>query len=113
MQPIKALLPVSVWFMRIGLVLYAYEKYFKTFTKFHLDKVEFYIAFLFLIFSAIIFVTGIKRRSALTVVSGFIITLISIYNVINTIDGGLKMTLIVNFLVAGIAIYFLSNPSGK
>ncbi len=113
MQPIKALLPVSLWLMRISLVLYAYDEYFKTFTKFDLDKVEFYIAFLFLIFSAIIFVTGIKKRSALTVISGFIITLISIYNVINTIDGGLDTELIINFLVASIAIFFLANPNGK
>ncbi|PLX22541.1 MAG: hypothetical protein C0597_02365 [Marinilabiliales bacterium] len=113
MQPIKALLPVSIWLMRIGLVLYAYEEYFKTFSKFHLDKVEFYIAALFLIFSAIIFVTGIKKRSALTVISGFVITLISIYNVINTIDGGLDTGLILNFLIASIAVYFLANPGGK
>ena len=113
MQPIKALLPVSVWLMRTGLVLYAYEEYFKTFTKFHLDKVDFYIAAFFLIFSAIIFVTGFIRRSALTVISGFVITLISIYNIIDTIDGGLDQALILNFLIAGIAIYFLANPSGK
>ena len=113
MQPIKALLPVSVWLMRTGLVLYAYEEYFKTFTKFHLDKVDFYIAAFFLIFSAIIFVTGFIRRSALTVISGFVITLISIYNIINTVDGGLDQALILNFMIAGIAIYFLANHSGK
>lgn len=113
MQPIKALLPVSLWLMRIGLILYAYDEYFKTFTKFKLDKVDFYIAFLFLIFSAIIFVTGIKKRSSLTVIAGFVITLIAIYNVINTLDGGLGTELIINFLVASIAVFFLANPSGK
>lgn len=113
MQPIKALLPVSIWLMRIGLILYAYDEYFKTFTKFKLDRVDFYIAFLFLIFSAIIFVTGIKKRASLTVISGFVITLISIYNVINVIDGGLDTGLILNFVIAGIAVYFLANPSGK
>ncbi|MBU8892901.1 MAG: hypothetical protein KOO66_08980 [Bacteroidales bacterium] len=113
MQPVKALLPVSIWLMRIGLLLYAYDEYFKTFSKFNLDKVNFYIAFFFLIFSAIIFVTGFKRRAALTVISGFIITLIAIYNIISTVDGGLDTALIINFLIASIAIYFLSNPSGK
>ena len=113
MQPIKALLPVSIWLMRIGLILFAYDEYFKTFTKFKLDRVDFYIAFLFLIFSAIIFVTGIKKRASLTVISGFVITLISIYNVINVIDGGLDTGLILHFVIAGIAVYFLANPSGK
>ena len=86
MQPIKALQPVSVWLMRTGLILFAYDEYFRTFSKFHLSKVEFYIAALFLIFSAIIFVAGFIKKASLTVISGFIITLISIYNVINTID---------------------------
>ncbi|MFC2152282.1 hypothetical protein ACFLSE_07110 [Bacteroidota bacterium] len=113
MQPIKALLPVSIWLMRIGLILYAYYEYFKTFTKFNLDKVDFYIAAFFLIFSVIIFATGFKKRSALTVISGFIITLIAIYNIINTIDGGLDTALILNFLIASIAIFFLANPAGK
>jgi hypothetical protein len=113
MQPIKALLPVSIWLMRIGLLLYAYDEYFKQFTKFHLDKVDFYIAALFLIFSAIIFVTGFKRRATLTVISSFVVTLISIYNIINNIDGGLDSALILNFLIASIAVYFLANPSGK
>lgn len=113
MEPIKALLPLSVWLMRIGLISYAYVEYFKRFTKFNLDKVDFYIAAFFLIFSAIIFVTGFKKRTALTVISGFVITLISIYNIINTIDGGLDSDLILNFLIASIAIFFLSNPSSK
>jgi len=113
MKAIKALLPVSIWLMRIGLILYAYEEYFKTFTKFKLDHVDFYIAALFLIFSAIIFVTGIKKRTALTVVSGFVISLLTIYNIIITINGGLDTSLILNFLIASIAVYFLANPSGK
>ena len=113
MQPIKALLPLSIWLMRIGLLLYAYDEYFKRFTKFHLEKVDFYIAALFLIFSAIIFITGFKRRAALTVISGLVVTLISIYNIINNINGGLNSALILNFLIASIAIYFLANPLSK
>lgn len=113
MQPIKALLPVSEWLMRISLILFAYVKYFKTFTKFHLDKVEFYLASFFLIFSAVIFITGFKKKSELTVISGFVITLISIYTIINSIDRGLDTNLILNFLIASIAVYFLSNSSGK
>lgn len=110
MQPIKALMPVSIWLMRVGLLLYAYEEYFQRFSKFQLSKVEFYIAALFLIFSAIIFVTGFVKKATLTVISGFIITFISIYNILNVVDRGLDMELIINLLIAGIAIYFLSDP---
>ena len=78
MKPIKALLPVSIWLMRIGLLLFAYSEYFKTFTKFHLDDLGFYIAALFMISAAIIFITGFICRITLTVISGVVISLISI-----------------------------------
>lgn len=110
MQPIKALMPVSIWLMRVGLLLYAYEEYFHRFSKFQLSKVEFYIAALFLIFSAIIFVMGFVKKATLTVISGFIITFISIFNILNVVDRGLDMELIINLLIAGIAVYFLSDP---
>ena len=113
MKPIKSLLPVSIWLMRIGLLLFAYSEYFKTFTKFHLDDFGFYIATLFLISAAIIFITGFIHRATLTVVSGLVIALISVYNIIINIDGGLDTTLVVNIIIASIALYFLSSPSGK
>ena len=113
MKPIKSLLPVSIWLMRIGLLLFAYSEYFKTFTKFHLDNLHFYIAALFIISAAIIFITGFISRATLTVISGLVIALISVYNIIVNIDGGLDSMLIINVIIGSLAIYFLSNPSGK
>ena len=113
MKPIKALLPVSIWLMRIGLLLFAYSEYFKTFTKFHLDDLGFYIAALFIISAAIIFITGFICRITLTVISGVVISLISIYNIIDVIDGGLDSFLVINIIIASIAVYFLSNPTCK
>lgn len=113
MKPIKALLPVSVWLMRIGLILYAYIEYFKTFTKFHLDDLHFYIAVLFLISAVLIFVTGFIYRATYTVLSGLVITLISVYNIIDNFGGGLDSTLIINIIIASLATYFIANASGK
>lgn len=113
MKPIKSLQPLSVWLMRIGLLLFAYDQYFNTFTKFKLDNINFYVAALFLIFSAIIFITGFICRTTLTVISGLVISLISIYNIIDVIDSGLDSFLVINIIIASIAIYFLSNPSCK
>lgn len=113
MKPIKSLIPLSVWLMRIGLVLYAYHAYFKTFTRFNLNQLNFYLASLFLTFSAVLFITGLKKSTTLTVISGFVITIISIYNIVGIIEKGINTTLILNFLIASIALYFLSNTEGK
>lgn len=113
MKPIKALLPVSVWLMRIGLILYAYIKYFKTFTKFHLDDLHFYIAVLFLISAVVIFVTGIIYKATYAVLSGLVITLISVYNIVENLGGGIDNTLVINIIIASLATFFLASTSGK
>jgi hypothetical protein len=113
MKPIKALLPVSVWLMRIGLILYAYIEYFRTFTKFHLDDLHFYIAALFLISAVVIFVTGIIYKAAYAVLSGLVITLISVYNIVENLGGGIDNTLVINIIIASLATYFLASTSGK
>ena len=113
MKPIKSLEVFSVWVMRIGLLLFAYNQYFSTFTNFKIDRIEFYIALLFLIFSAIIFITGFICKTTLTVISALVISIISIYNIVIMIQGGLDTMLILNILIASIAIMFLSRPTCK
>lgn len=113
MKPIKALYPVSIWLMRIGLLLFAYTAYFKTFSKFNLDEFQFYIATLYLLAAVVIFIAGFVYRATLTVLSGLVITLVSVYNIIDMLDGGLSSGLIVQIIIAAIAIFFLSNPTSK
>lgn len=113
MKPIKALYPVSIWLMRIGLLLFAYSEYFKTFSKFHLDDIQFYISVIFIISAVVIFISGFLYKATITVLSGIAITIVSAYNIIDRLDGGLDSALIVNIIIASIAIFFLSNTSSK
>jgi hypothetical protein len=113
MKPIKALYPVSIWLMRIGLLLFAYTEYFKTFSKFHLDDIQFYISAIFLIAAAIIFISGFLYKATITVLSGLAIAILSVYNIIDKLDGGIDSALIINIIIASIAIFFLSNPTSK
>ena len=113
MKPIKSLFPISIWLMRIGLLLFAYTEYFKEFSKFHIDDLHFYVATLFLISVAIIFIAGFISKITLTVVSGLIITAISVFNIMDGLSGGIDSSLVINIIIASLAIYFISAPSGK
>lgn len=98
--------------MRIGLLLFAYSEYFKTFSNFHLDDIQFYVAAVFLISAAIIFIAGFMYKPTIVVLSGLAISLIAIYNIIDRLDGGLDdSTLIFNVIIVSIALFFLSNPN--
>lgn len=113
MKPIKSLLPLSIWLMRIGLLLFAYTQYFDTIKDFNYESLNFYIALLFGIFSAIIFITGFVSKPTLTVVSGLVLAVISIYNLVKLFDSGITSSLSIFILITGISIYFLSNPASK
>jgi len=113
MKPIKALYPVSIWLMRIGLLLFAYTVYFKTFSQFNLDEFQFYIATLYLLAAVVIFIAGFVYRATVTVFSGLFIALVSVYNIINMLDGGLSSGLIVQIIITAIAFLFMSKPNRK
>jgi len=113
MKPIKSLLPLAIWLMRIGLLIFAYTHYFDTIMYFEYENLNFYVALLFSIFSALIFISGFLAKPTITVISGLVLAIISIYNLVKLFDSGLTSSLSVFILIAGIAFYFLSSPSSK
>lgn len=113
MKPIKSLLPLAIWLMRIGLILFAYTHYFDTIKNFDYENLNFYVALLFCIFSALIFITGFVSKPTITVISGLVLAIISVYNLVKLFDSGITSSLSVFVIIAGIAFYFLSNPSTK
>lgn len=113
MKPIKSLFPISIWLMRIGLLLFAFTNYKDTFTRFSLDDLQFYIAAVFIIASVLIFVSGFAYNAGYTVFSALAITIISVYKIVVSIDGGLDSGLVLNMIIGSIGVLFLSKPSSK
>lgn len=99
--------------MRIGLLVFAYTQYFETIKGFNYESLNFYMALLFGIFSALIFITGFVSKPTITVLSGLFLAVISIYNIVRLFDSGITSSLSIFLLIAGISIYFLSNPASK
>ncbi len=113
MKPIKSLLPLSIWLMRIGLLMFAYTQYFETIKDFNYESLTFYIALLFCIFSVLIFITGFIEKPTITVISGLVLAIISIYNLVKLFEGGVSQTMSIFILISGVAFYFLANPASK
>lgn len=113
MKPIKSLLPLAIWLMRIGLIIFAYTHYFDTIKNFDYENLNFYVALLFSIFSALIFITGFVAKPTITVISGLVLAIISIYNLVKLFDSGITTSFSVFIIITGIAFFFLSNPASK
>jgi hypothetical protein len=111
MKPMKSLFPVSIWLMRIGLLLFAFTNYTDTFRRFNLEDLQFYVAAIFIIAAVLIFISGFIYKASYTVLSALAITIISVYHVIVGLDGGLDSGLVLQIIIASIGILFLSKPS--
>lgn len=113
MKPMKSLFPVSIWLMRIGLLLFAFTNYKDTFAQFNLGDLQFYIAAVFIIAAVLIFVSGFAYHATYSVLSGLAITIISVYKIVLGLEGGLDSGLVLNIIVGSIGFLFLSKPSSK
>ena len=113
MKPIKSLLPLSTWLMRIGLLAFAYSHYFNTIIDFNYKSPNFYIALLFSIFSVLIFITGFVAKQSLSVVSGLVLSVISIYNLVILFDNRISEPLAIFVIITAISLFFLANPSSR
>ena len=109
MKPIQVLYPASIRLMRLGLLLLAYSEYFKTLKAFNFKELSFYVAAIFIISAVIIFISNFYYKATLVVLSGLAIMIVSVFNIIDKLDGGLSSALIINIIVASIAMFFLSN----
>jgi hypothetical protein len=115
MKPLKSGLAFSNWLLRIAIVLFLIIT-FKNLDvvkayDFH-DK-EFYISSAYVIFGILLFIGGFASKPALTVISGFILTGLSLYKIFILFSGNLTPTLIDKptsianyFIILSVGFYF-------
>jgi len=107
MNPIKSLVPVGKWLLRVAVAIVLYSYYFKMFEKFKFDSLEYIIAFVLVVCAVTIIVGGFLKNNTLTVVSGLVICALS---VIMIFADGLEFDIILkHFVPAAIGFYFMAR----
>jgi hypothetical protein len=109
MKPLKTTTPLARWLLRLSLAVFIFFAYFGTFKKLEFGNLEFYFASVYVIFGVLLFIGGFLSKSSLTVLSGFIIFLLSVYLLIKTFSGDISEHMLGYLLPASIAFYFLST----
>ncbi|MBN2613855.1 MAG: hypothetical protein JXB00_20020 [Bacteroidales bacterium] len=109
MKPLKTTTPLARWLLRICLAAFLFFTYFSLFKSFNLKSIDFYFAAVYFVFGALIIVGGFLKNHSLTVISGLIIFLLSVYQFIKSFSGELNAGIMVYLLPASIAFYFLST----
>jgi hypothetical protein len=79
MKPIKSLVPLAKWLLRIAALGIIYkEGHFDTAVTFSFNGLSYFIALLSVIFVIMLFIGGFLKNSNLTVVSGLLILTLSL-----------------------------------
>jgi len=107
MNPIKSLVPIAKWFLRVSVAIILYDFYFKLFEKFSFNSFEFFIAFVLIVCAVTIIVGGFLKNNTLTVVSGLVICVLSVLMIF--VDGLEFDVILKHFVPAAIGFYFMAR----
>lgn len=109
MKPLKSITPLARWMLRISLASFIYFVYFSTFKTFNFSNPDFYFAAIYVVFGALLFIGGFLRKSSLTVISGFVIFMLAVYQFMRSFSGFTGDYMLSYIMPASIAFYFLST----
>jgi len=107
MQPFKYGQVVAQWLLRLTLVLYLFLGNINGLSRINFESVRFYITLAFIIFSVLLLVGGFLSKPGLTVISGLVIFLLSVYQLVISFDGRIDVNLVLYLFPLSIGFFFL------
>lgn len=106
MKPLKNGLNFANWLMRISLLILITVSFWKGATEFDFSSKIFYISLAFVVFGILLFVGGFVAKPTLTVISGLVLCLLSIYKIFLQFSGDFS-SIVANFImIAAVGLYF-------
>lgn len=107
MEPVKSLIPIAKWLLRLTVGLAVYSLHFDRMLDFNLTSVNWFISAIITVFTVLLLVGGLVKKSKLTVVSGLIIFVLSV--IMMFLGGPNLSSVILHSTPAAIGFYFLAR----
>lgn len=109
----KGLYPVALWLVRLTILLLVYVYFFSTFKTFNLKSIDFFVALAYCLFAVLLFVGGFLSSSTLTIVSGWVIFGVSVYEIVANVNSGLSANNAFFAFFAAVALLFATAGNKK
>ena len=113
MKPLKRGKPLAGWLLRITLAGFIVLIYFHTVQTFNFRAPEFYISLIYLLLGAMIMIGGLLNTQGLTVVSGLLIFIFSVYFLIVSFKGAVDFHWMNRFMLAALGFYFMTTGNNN
>jgi hypothetical protein len=108
MKPAKGLLQFATWLMRLAVVFFVFITFFSMLKGFQFKTIQFYVALVYIVFGSLLFIGGFMSKPGITVFSGLMLFLVSVYKIIMLFSDGFDAALALYFLIATVALYFIT-----
>ena len=112
MKPFKSGATLAAWLLRITLLWFVYDHYFKAFPAFDLKSYSFYIHAAYILFAVLLLTGGFLQKSSLTVLAGLALFVLPIIQVIRDFPGDPLKVLPLFLLPLAIGFYFFTAGNG-
>jgi len=110
MKPFKSLSPFSGWLLRAGVLSVAFANIWPSFKSLSISKVGSLAAIAYLVFAVLLFWGGFVKKHTLTMVSGFLIMVLSGWIAYNTFIGSLFGVVTASYVLVGfVGFHFFVN----
>ena len=113
MKPFKSGKGIANWLLRIALVAILYNLYNNILSTFALANISYLVALSILIFGILIIIGGFIAKPTLTIISGLVITCLTIYKIIISFNGTIDHYLVSQLIPLTIGFYFFTNGNDQ
>jgi hypothetical protein len=108
MKPVKGIQPFATWLMRLAVAFFVFLTFFSTLKGFEYKSIQFYVAVSYIVFGSLLFIGGFMSKPGITVFSGLMLFLVSVYRIVMFSSEKFDTTLVMYSLVATVSLYFFT-----
>jgi hypothetical protein len=109
MKPFQSGAVVSAWLLRVMLAWFVYKNYFHTFTDLDLESFSFYMSAAYLLCTVLLIAGGLLQKPTLTIVSGLLIFILPIVQLIRVFPEDLADVLLLYLIPLSVGFCFFTS----
>jgi len=113
MKPFKSGSVAAAWLLRLTLLWFVYEHYYKGLPEFDPKSFSFYLHAAYLVSALLLLVGGFLKKPAMTVISGLIIFILPVAQLIHGFPKDIMPVILIYLLPMAIGSYFFTNGNGN
>ncbi|HQI45433.1 MAG TPA: hypothetical protein PLC59_05205, partial [Bacteroidales bacterium] len=113
MKPVKGLIPFAIWLIRLTIVFFIFTEFLKPLKTFNFTSIRFYASIAFYLFASLLLIGGFMKKPSITVLSGLMLFLASVYEIIIRSSSGILSEIAQFSVIATISFYFFTAGNKK